>query len=45
MALDDRPNDRQLGLTDGRIAWLDQFLPHVKSVIDFGAGDCAAAFT
>ena len=45
VALDDRPNDRQLGLTDDRIAWIDQFLPKVQSVIDFGAGDCAAAFT
>lgn len=45
VALDDRPNDRQVGLTDDRIAWIDQFLPRVESVIDFGAGDCAAAFT
>ena len=44
VALDDRPNDRQMGLTDDRIAWIDQFLPRVESVIDFGAGDCAAAF-
>ena len=45
VALDHRPNDRQLGLADSRIAWIDQLLPHVESVIDFGAGDCAAAFT
>lgn len=45
VALEDSPNDRQLCLTNDRIAWLDQFLPQVESVIDFGAGDCAAAFT
>jgi SAM-dependent methyltransferase len=45
LSLGDRPNDRQLGLTDERIAWIDQFSPRIESVIDFGAGDCAAGFT
>lgn len=45
VALDDRPNDLQLALTYDRIAWIDKFLPRVESMIDFGGGDCAAAFT
>lgn len=44
ISLEDRPNDRQMGLAEERIAWIDQFLPPIESVIDFGAGDCAAAF-
>ncbi len=45
VALADRPNNLQLALTHDRIVWIDQTLSHVESVIDFGAGDCAAAFT
>ena len=42
--LDDRPNDKQLILTGDRIDWIRARLPSLDSVIDFGAGDCAAAF-
>lgn len=38
------PNDRQLALSHERMAWINQYLPRIDSVIDFGAGDCAAAF-
>lgn len=41
---DDRPNDRQLNLSRERIGWIKSHLRHIDSVIDFGAGDCAAAY-
>jgi SAM-dependent methyltransferase len=45
VAHDDRPNDRQLSLSRARIAWIRRYLHRFDSVIDFGAGDCAAAYT
>lgn len=45
VALDQRPNDQQLSLSAERMAWIEQYLPTFESVIDFGAGDCAAAFS
>ncbi|RDE51175.1 MAG: methyltransferase domain-containing protein [Candidatus Accumulibacter meliphilus] len=44
VAHDDRPNDRQLSLSRERIAWIKLYLHKFDSVIDFGAGDCAAAY-
>lgn len=39
-----RPNDMQLGWSIERIAWLAPHVPDFASVIDFGAGDCAAGY-
>jgi SAM-dependent methyltransferase len=39
-----KPNDRQLALARQRISWIRKHLQHLGSVIDFGAGDCAAAY-
>lgn len=39
-----RPNDRQLALSRERILWVRKYLPHFETVIDFGAGDCAASY-
>lgn len=39
-----RPNDAMLALSSDRIEWLFRFVKKVNSVIDFGAGDCAAGY-
>jgi SAM-dependent methyltransferase len=39
-----RPNELQLGWSAERIEWLERHLAGYASVIDFGAGDCAAGF-
>jgi SAM-dependent methyltransferase len=39
-----KPNDLQLKWSAQRIAWLAQFGPEFATVIDFGAGDCAAGY-
>lgn len=41
---DSKPNDRQIKLLENRLAWINQFDPSFSSVIDFGAGDCAASY-
>lgn len=41
----EHPNNRQLSLTRDRIDWIHKYLHNFGSVIDFGAGDCAAGFT
>ena len=41
VALEDRPNSVQLAFTQDRIAWIDKFLPHIESVIDFFWGGAA----
>ncbi len=45
VALESRPNERQLGSARQRIAWIESFVQTCDSVIDFGAGDCAAAYS
>lgn len=42
--LEGRPNDRQLEITRDRMRWISARLASFGSVIDFGAGDCSAAF-
>lgn len=42
--LEDRPNSRQLALARDRIEWLGQFKVACNSIVDFGAGDCSAAY-
>lgn len=39
-----RPNDTQLSWSKERIAWFAPHVPQFDSVIDFGAGDCAAGY-
>lgn len=41
---DSKPNDSQIKLSENRLAWINQFDPSFSSVIDFGAGDCAASY-
>ena len=39
-----RPNDEQLKWSAQRIAWFAPHVPPFTTVIDFGAGDCAASY-
>jgi len=41
---DSKPSDIQIKLSQNRLAWINQFVPFFSSVIDFGAGDCAASY-
>ena len=42
--LESGPNDRQRSLAMDRIHWLQKWCPAYGSVIDYGAGDCAASY-
>ncbi|MEQ1594207.1 MAG: methyltransferase domain-containing protein [Casimicrobium sp.] len=44
LPLSNRPNDHQVRWTAERIAWLEKSLGEFGTVLDFGAGDCAAGF-
>jgi hypothetical protein len=41
---DSKPIDRQFKLSQNRLALINHFAPYFSSVIDFGAGDCAAYY-
>lgn len=41
---DDRPNPRQLDWAQDRLAWITRHIPLQGTVMDFGAGDCAAGY-
>ena len=35
---------KQIALTSDRLAWIDAWLSQFETVIDYGAGDCAAGY-
>jgi hypothetical protein len=39
-----RPNEQQLSTSRDRWSWVRRHVPEFTSLIDFGAGDCAASF-
>lgn len=41
---DNKPNTVQLNLSEERLAWINKFGLSYSSVMDFGAGDCAASY-
>lgn len=44
IAGDTRPSDKQLWWAESRLRWLAGEMGNCRSMIDFGAGDCAASF-
>jgi len=41
---DGRPHPKQIELTADRLAWIDARCSQFETVIDYGAGDCAAGY-
>ena len=41
---EDRPNINQLNINSDRLLWISRYVNDFSSLIDYGAGDCAAAY-
>ena len=41
---EDRPNINQININSNRMLWISRYIKDFSSLIDYGAGDCAAAY-